>query len=340
MEIRAYLGKLEHDLRLEPHQRSEVVAEIAAHLEERLAELKDQGVPHEAAEERTVHELGDSHDLARDLYSSYSAGSWREVLLATLPHLVLAGIFAFHLWTDLLWVIVALGGATLIAVLAWRMGRPQWAYPWLGYALAAPVLTWLLAMAAVGYGIWTLLSGGSLPLGLPLYLGIVLWIPISMVIVLRVVRRAVLHDWLVVSLAALPLPFIATWLFLLHWRGGQLIPDRSRAINADADTAMVFLALAITTALYMKMGRRGWRIALMMIAAPLLAAGVTIAYQSSPSTFSVDGALRNDRDGAALSMVMVFVLTAAFLLSPILMDPMHKKTRGPRSDPGPPSAAP
>ncbi len=340
MEIRAYLGDLEHELRLEPHQRTAIVAEIAVHLEERLAELEDQGVPHEAAEERTVHELGDSHNLAKGLYSSHSAGSWRDVLLATLPHLVLAGLFAFHLSTDLFWVIVALGGATLIAVLAWRMGRPQWAYPWLGYAVAAPALTWLLAMAAVGYGIWTVLSGGSLPLGLPLYLGIVLWIPVSMVIVLRLVRRAVLHDWLVVSLAALPLPFIATWLFLMHWRGGQLVPDRSRAISADADTAMVFLALAITTALYMKMGRRGWRIALMMIAAPLLAAVVTIAYQNSPSTFSVDGALTKDRDGGTLAMVMVFVLTAAFLLSPILMDPLHKTTRGPRRDHKPPSAAP
>ena len=90
----------------------------------------------------------------------------------------------------------------------------------------------------------------------------------------------------------------------------------------------------------MKMGRRGWRIALMMVAAPLLAAVVTIAYQNAPSTFSVEGALPRDRDGGTLSMVMVFVLTAGFLLSPILMDPLHKTTRGPGREHSPPSAAP
>jgi hypothetical protein len=150
-----------------------------------------------------------------------------------------------------------------------------------------------------------LLTGGDIPLGVPLYIGIVLYIPLSMVLVIRIVRKAVRHDWLMVSLAALPLPFFATWMFMLHWRQGALTPNKARALEYDADTAIVFLALAITTAMYLKVGRRLWRIGLLLLSAPVMVAVAAIAYQASPHTFPTIAAIG---------------LTVALLLSPVLLD--------------------
>ena len=327
MNVRSYLGELEQVLHLEPHQRSEILAEIQTHVEERAGELEDHGLPPEAALERAIREVGDPHTLAKGLYSSHSTGTWRDIFLATLPHLLLASIFAFHLWTELLWVVVALGGATFIAILAWRMGRPQWTYPWLGYALAVPALSWAMAMAAIGYGIWAFVTGGELPLALPIYIGIALWVPISFTIIIRVVRQAVRQDWLVVSLAALPLPFIATWFFLLHWRGGQLVPDKPRAMQTDSDTAIIFVALAIITALYLRLGRRSLRLALMMVAASALIAVIAVIYQTHPPSWSFRfgdvfapfGIQPEAAPVAFFTVGLAIVLTVAFLLSPFFL---------------------
>ncbi len=336
MELRAYLSELDQALHLDPRERAEIIAEIHGHVDERALELEDQGLGRASATTQALWELGEPHDLAKEYYSSHSASSWRDILLAALPHLALAVIFAFHLWTDLLWVVVALSGAAIIAVLAWRGGRPTWTYPWLGYALAAPALSWALAMAAVGYGAWSFATQGTLPFALPLYLGIVLWVPISLSLVLRVARRVVLHDWLVVSLAALPMPFIATWFFLLHWHGGQLVPDKIRAMDAGTDTAMVFVALALTTALYMKVGKRSFRILLVLVTVPSLAALVASTYLTYPVSspqLHLEGALRmlhqapQGEAGSAFIIITTSVLTMVFLSSPILLNPNAAVTR-------------
>ena len=312
-EFREYLAYLEQRLRLDPQKRAEVLSEIHSHLEESSAELRSQGLSSDEATDRALRGIGNPRQLAKTFYAVHATGSWRDILLAVLPHLVLAGIFAFHLWTALFWVVIALTAATLIAVVAWRRGTPQWTYPWLGYALAAPALTWALAMAAIGYGAWAFITGGTVPLGIPLYLGIAVYIPISFVIVLRVARKAVRNDWLSVSLAALPIPFFTAWLFLLHWRGGVLIPDKARAMETDANTAMLFLALAATTALYMKAGDRTWRIGLMLLAAPALVAIATVSYQADPRS---------------LTTAVAIPATAVFLLSPIFLDRSRRDSPG------------
>lgn len=320
MKLFSLLGLLEQNLHMAPTKRVEILAELQTHVDDRIQELQSNGISSVDAQERAVLEVGDPAQLAGAYYNAHETGSWRDVGMATVPHLALAAIFAFHLWTDLLWVVVAISAATFIAGVAWRKGAPQWAFPWLGYALAAPMLSWSLAMVAIAYGGWMLLTGGDIPLGAPLYLGIVLYIPLSMLLVIRIVRKAVRHDWLMVSLAALPLPFFATWMFMLHWRQGTLAPNKARALEYDADTAVVFLALAITTAMYLKVGRRLWRIGILILSAPIIVAMAAIAYQTSPHTFPTIAAIG---------------LTVALLLSPILLDPGNVSHRSPLDDPNP-----
>ena len=334
MEIGSYITVLERALHLEPRQRSEITAEVRGHLEEHAAELETAGASQDAAIDQAIEEMGNPRQLAASCYSSYTTGSWRDSLLAASPHLLLAAIFAFHLWTRPVWMATALGVTTLIAVAAWRMGRPNWSYPWVGYALALPVLSWAMAVATVSYGIWALLARGQLSWALAFYLVIALWARLCLSIILRITRKAVSADWLVVSLAALPLPIIGSWLFLLHWRSGQVVTPAITGGQVDAQTALIFLALAATTAVYMRMGRRGWRIALLLVAAPALVAVATSIYMATQAalvrfnvtdTFHTFQALVPSSPGL-LPSVLAFIATAAFLVSPMLL------TRGRRED--------
>ena len=339
MEIASYLSALQEALHLEPRKRSEIAAEVGTHLEEHVAELAAAGTSQEAAVTRAIEEMGDPRRLAASCYSSHATGSWQDILLATSPHLLLAAIFAFHLWTEPLWMGTALGATTLIAVAAWLMGRPNWSYPWVGYALALPVLSWAVAMATVSYGIWALLTRGQLPWALPFYLAIALWMRLCLSIVLRIARKAVSSDWLVVSLAALPLPIIGSWLFLLHWRGGQLVAPTSAGSQVDAPTALIFVALAVTTAVYMRIGRRSWRIALVLVAAPALvaiASSIYLATHPSLAGFNVTDAFYAfqefvPKEPRLLPAVFAFLATAAFLLSPMLLEraPWSSRQRQP-----------
>ena len=328
MEIGSYIRILEGALHLEPRHRSEIAAEVRMHLEDHAAELNAGGAAQDQAVDQAIQEMGDPRQLAASCYSSYATSSWRDILLAIFPHLLLAAIFALHLWTRPVWMATALGVTTLIAVVAWRMGRPTWSYPWVGYALALPVLSWAMAVATVSYGFWALLTRGQLPWTLAFYLAIALWVRLCLAIVLRITRKAATVDWLVVSLAALPLPVIGSWLFLLHWRNGQLVTPAVAGEQVDVQTALIFLALAATTAVYMRIGRRSWRIALLLVAAPALVAVATSIYLAThsalvsltvTSTSQTLEALVPSGGPGLLPAILAFIATVAFLISPMLL---------------------
>ena len=304
-ERSSYLGTLGRELRLDARRKREIVRELHTHVEDLTEDLQAQGLSPQEALNQAVQKLGNPAEIARGMYSVHSTGSWKEVLLATLPHLLLASIFALHLWSNVFWVVVALVTASAVAILAWRAGRPKWGYSWLGYALAAPMIAWMLALASLGYGTWMFVTHGTLPLGLPLYIGIALYIPFSLWAAFRIASRVVRQDWLMVSLMALPLPFLASWFFFLHWRNGLLTTNTQDIQKADADTALVFLALAMTTALFLKVGRRALRIALVVVTTPVLLAIATLAYQRDPNS---------------LPVILATFGTAAFLVSPVFLE--------------------
>ena len=80
----------------------------------------------------------------------------------------------------------------------------------------------------------------------------------------------------------------------------------------DSESAVLFLALAATTALYMKMGHRSWRKFLVLLGAPILVALALITYQL---------------ETRPLALVIGVPATAGFLLSPLLLDPSGESIR-------------
>ena len=62
-------------------------------------------------------------------------------------------------------------------------------------------------MSAVGYGAWGVLTRGSLPLAIPIYIVSLAYIAISMWVVIKIASRVARNDWLMASLTVLPIPF-------------------------------------------------------------------------------------------------------------------------------------
>ena len=275
--------------------------ELEAHIVDRVNELIEMGVPRRAANQETLKALGQSNLIAEQLYQVHSRGSWYHTALATLPHLMLSLVFALHLWTAPVWVIGMMALALTITIIGWRKGRPRWTYPWLGYCLVAPIVSWGLAMSAVGYGAWGVLARGALPLSIPIYAASFVYIAVSIWVVIRIVRKIAKPDWLMGSLAILPIPFLGFWFFYFYNGGDLLQSDVSVLKEVDTSVAIVFLIIGTATAAFFRITRRVARVALLAITAPSLIVLAWISYQG----------------GAGFTAVFIFaVMSLAVLLIP------------------------
>ena len=303
-ELQRYFHTLTGKLRLDPNANQEIALELQGHLEENIRDLQEDGLNYEEARSRAVEDLGRPDQIAKGMYSVHSRGTWRDILLATLPHFLLACLFALHLWNKYLLVLVVLGAFTVVALRGWKSGRPKWSYTWVGYSMAAPALSWLMATMALGYGAWTFVTTGALPFSAPLYLLIAAYIPFSLWIVARVAKRVVRQDWLLASLTALPFPFLTTWMLFLNGEGGLWGGNAARVQETDGDRALVFLALAVTTGVFLKTGDRLVKIGLLTASTALLVAFTVAAI---PITFGI------------LSVILIILASLAFLLSPGLL---------------------
>ena len=304
VELQNYLRAFTRKLKLDPKQNREIALELQSHLEEKIRELEEEGLAYSEALAQAVRDLGGPDLIARDMYSVHSRGNWRDILLATLPHLLLASLFALHLWTRYMLVAVVLIGVTFVTLRGWKTGRPNWTYTWLGYSMAAPALSWLMALGALAYGSWHLVTTGSLPFSFPMDMLVAAYVPFSLWIMARVLVRVVRQDWLLASLTALPFPFLTSWMLFLNWQGG-LLPANSPVVRAtDTEWALVFLALAVTTGVFLKVGRRVVKIALLTASTAVLVIFTVVAI---PFSFGI------------LSGILITLASVAFLLSPAIL---------------------
>ena len=300
----SYLSILARRLRVTPDAKDDILREMEGHIEERTAEMEQAGIGPTEARRRAAAHMGHPDAVAKDLYAVHSRGTWRDILLATLPHLLLAALFALHLWTEILVFIVAMALFTFIAYRGWKNSGAKWTYSWLGYCLAAPTISWIMAFMALGYAGWTLLTKGSLPFGIPLFLALIIYVPISLWILAGVIMRLVKRDWLLASFTALPFPFLTTWILFLNWQG-FLWSGSSKIQETDADRVVVFLALAVTTAIFFKVGRRLVQIALLTLSTALMVVYTVVAI---PLTFGI------------LAVILVILSSIAFLFSPAILE--------------------
>ena len=319
----AYFGNLGRHLHLEPRQDLLLLPGLQVHVEDRAQELVESGLQAEEAWDRALRDRGASNDVAERFYEVHSSGTWHHTVLAVMPHVLLALMFAMHLWTRPVWVALMLVVALTISVFGWMQGRPRWTYPWLGYCLVVPIVSWGLAMSAVGYGAWGVVIRGSLPLGIPIYVACLAYIAFSLWIVIRIVSKVARPDWVMASLAVLPIPFLAYWFFYFYNGGGALESSGPPLHEVDSSAAVVFLILAGATAVFFRIGRRLVRVALLVITAPSMVILAWFSYQGGPSY---------------VALFTFSAISLALLLRPALFDLKEDRPPPePRLLPGPPS---
>ena len=282
----SYLSEIRRQLHLEPAKEDEILEEIQTHIEDRAAELQEAGNSPDKAFARALDEFGATQSIGQQLYAVHHQAPWQQTALAALPHFLLAIMFGLSLWTSPAWVVLLLVSATVISVFGWRMGRPTWTYPWLGYCLVVPLISWGLAISAVAYGAWSIVTSGSLPLSFPLYGVSLAYIAFSMWAVVKIVSRLVRRDWLMGSLTVLPFPFLAYWFFYFYNRVD--LQEATGAIQGvDASAAAVFLILAGATVVFFRIGRRLLKVAVLLITAPSIVVLAWLSYQGGPGVFVV-----------------------------------------------------
>ena len=304
--INKYLNSLARRLHLDPQREREILEELQGHIEDKAAEMEAAGLDREAALSSAVEEMGAPRIVASRMYAVHSTGVWRDVLLAVVPHFLLAALFALHLWSHYFLVTVVLVCIAFVTWRNWRAGRPsQWSYTWMGYTLAAPAISWLLSLITLGYGAWTLLTTGELPFNVVLFLLLLGYVPFSMWIVFNVVSKIAKRDWLLVSLTALPFPFLTSWVLFLNWSGGLWSDSAERMQQTDTARAFIFLALAITTAAFLKVGPRALRIGLLALITSIL---IVITALSLPV------------DLGFVAVGLMILASVAFLLSPAVLE--------------------
>ena len=309
--IRGYLNDLARQLHLDPEEERGILSELESHISDRAQELMEAGLASDVALHAAINDFGASDEIADRLYEVHSRGSWNHTTLAALPHLLLSLMFALHLWVNPAWVAILVAASVGMTVLGWRKGRARWTYPWLGYCLVVPILSWGLAMTAVGYGAWSVVARSVLPFSIPIYIASLAYVAFSLWFVIKNVSKVVRPDWIMASLAVLPLPFLGYWFFYFYKRGEVLQSDARVMQEIDSAAAIVFLILGAATAVFFRVGRRMIRVVLLIITAPSLIVLAWVSYQGGAGYFAV---------------FFFSAISLAILLTPALLDFQDSKS--------------
>ncbi len=251
-EAGRYLIEVERELRLDQGAEEEVLQELYTHLQDRVAEFCESGYSPEEAVKKAIDRLGPAKSLARKIHEARSGESWGQALLAGTPHFMIALTFGFHLWRNAPWVAAVLIPVIAAITYGFRKYKPAWLYPWLGYSVLACGSVFVVTGEVISFSSpWYWLMSA-------LFLPPALWLAGSIFV------QALRRDWLFASLALLPFPVTAGWLLAFE-RGlggyqGQPFEE------LDLEVAFSFVALGVTTITFVRLRKRLFRGALLLIA--------------------------------------------------------------------------
>ena len=245
-----YLNSVRDNLRLDPLSEREVINELETHIEDELQELKEAGLSEEEAANTCVRLLGSARLVARQIYEAHSQGTWRQVLLASMPHLLFGLIFALNWWQGFSWLLVMLVLILSTVVYGWWHGKPTWLFPWLGYSLVPVAVAGLLLL--------------YLPKGWS-WLAIILYIPLAAWLVYAITVQTIKKDWLYSSLMLLPVPIIIGWFIAVHLEGRFPEFSIERLYDYAPRIGLSFLVLAAAVATFIRLRKRWLRVAILII---------------------------------------------------------------------------
>jgi len=255
-----YLNDVRTNLRLDLSEEREVINELEAHVEDRLEELKEIGLSEEEAARRCVALLGSAKLLARQIYEAHSQYTWKQTLLASMPHLLFGLLFALNWWQSIGWLLVTLVLIVGALVYGWCRGRPTWLFPWMGYSLLPVVATGLLLL--------------FLPKGWS-WVAIVVYIPLALWLIYSLTVQTIRRDWLYSSLMLLPVPTIIGWFLAVQPEGKFPEYSVERASALAPWIGLSFLAFAVAVAMFMRLRQRWLKLGVLFVSGVLTLVMVT-----------------------------------------------------------------
>jgi len=247
-ELTQYLKDIGCHTKLDEAEKTQIINELEAHIEDEVQELIESGLTEEEAARTCLGQMGTEKQVSQQIYEAYSQGSWKHVLLASMPHILFGGLFALNWWQHIGWLSIVLIMIIATTVYGWWHGKPTWVFSWLGYSLL-PVL-------AVGLLLLYLPKGWSL-LAIPVYFPMALWW------LFHIIVQSSKRDWVFGSLMLLPIPVIVGW-FLAISPGGRLMDSSLQRLYDFAPwIGLSFMALALTIAVFIRLRQRWLRIGLL-----------------------------------------------------------------------------
>lgn len=245
-----YLDSIRDSLRLDPVSKEEVLSELETHIEDELKELKKSGLSEEEAANTCVSLLGSAKLVARQIYEAHSQGTWKQTLLASMPHLLFGLIFALNWWQDISWLLIMLVLTLGAVVYGWWRGKPIWLFPWLGYSLL-PVLVAGLFLLYLPVG-WS-------------WLAILLYIPLTLWLLYSIAVQTIKRDWLYSSLMLFPVPIIIGWFIAVGLEGRFPEFSIERLYDYAPRMGLSFLVLAAAVAVFVRLRKRWLKVAILII---------------------------------------------------------------------------
>lgn len=314
-QIRSYLDEVRLHLHLDTLTEKQAISELYTYFQERIAELQERGIPEREAIRRAIKSFGRPRVIARLTYEAHSKGNWNEAVLSALPHLIVAGLFATHLWHHPILASLVFASIVYVALFGWWHGKPNWLYSWIGYSLLPLLIGDFASRATIGQTVSVLFGGhGSWPsLWSLLFVGVLYTLSVG--IIIRTTLRVVKRDWVPVSLMLVPLPIVGSWLFNVERVGGLFQSGGVAFYQWDALMALVLVTLAIASATFIRVRPRVVKIG------ALLTLSVIAVTMAVPTLWGVRG---------FWGFLLAALLSFTFLLGPALLEAKigHGESRG------------
>lgn len=295
-ELVRYLEILKKELHLDSTSKQEIMRELEAHVEDSCQDMQKDGLSENEALDKSLKSLGPVHILARQIDELQNQGTWRQALLAAMPHLFFAALFALKWLTGVVWLPILFAVIFIIAVYGWHHSKPSWLFPWLGYSL--------LPVVAAGVSLLYLPKAWA-------WITLVIYIPLVLCIPCFIAIKFLKRDWLYTTLMLLPIPTITGW-FLAAGQESYL-PNLKVLNNFSPWTGLTFLVLGFSVVLFVRLKKRWFRI---------------IAIVISGMTTSLVVILTSNRLGLA-SFIGLTALLLSFLFVPAFLE--HNIKQGNKS---------
>ena len=302
-ETTAYFERLRMHLRLGDPVESDLVRELATHVEDRVGQLVADGMPEARARETAMAGLGRPQTLAHLVRQAHLVTPWVEALAGAAAFLLVGLMIGTGLWQQP--IAAAAAGTLVIAVTLYGLwlGRPAWFYPWAGIALTIPIIVGYIAFAVMHREVPLLLDGTAGPLGLAGFAGSLLYFAVGLVVVAAAMLVAVRRDWLDASVLISPLPCALVWVIAIH-RAGGITSAGAALTDTGALLCAIYVCMAVAAVVFLRAPVRSLKVTTLVGAALVLFLGSTLLL---------------DPSGGLVSFAGRAALLLAFLLSPALV---------------------